>query len=169
MLNDDVAPYQNVVVKEFTSSAVNEDWNLYFKFLYKFPTCLCSYCCYLLTIVVLLLFQNQKFNCNTIFTWMNYPACLVSLVLFVKLHLIIRLCNLSNEIIDNYSFQQKRVNCSKVSGYQQRNTDQRGPSDSRTTHYSLPEGQHSMVQRKRQQASLVVLQRWTPRDDLVVG
>ena len=119
MFNDDVAPYQNVVVKEFTSSAVNEDWNLYFKFLYKFPTCLCSYCCYLLTIVVLLLFQNQKFNCNTIFTWMNYPACLVSLVLFVKLHLIIRLCNLSNEIIDNYSFQQKRVNCSKVSGYQQ--------------------------------------------------
>ena len=89
--------------------------------------------------------------------------------LFVKLHLINRLCNLSNEIIDNYSFQQKRVNCSKVSGYQQRNTDQRGPSDSGTTHYSLPDGQHSMVQRKRQQASLVVLQRWTPCDDLVAG
>ena len=95
------------------------------------------------------------------------PACLVSLVSFVKLQLIIRLCNLSNEIIDNYSFQRKRVNCLKVSGYQQRNTDQRGPSDSGTTHYSLPEGQHSMVRRKRQQASLVVLQRWTPRDDLV--
>ena len=105
--------------------------------MYKFPTCLCSYCCYLLTIVILLLFQNQKFNCNTIFTWMNYPACLVSLVSFVKLQLIIRLCNLSNVIIDNYSFQRKRVNCSKVSGYQQRNTDQRGPSDSGTTHYSL--------------------------------
>ena len=129
--------------------------------MYKFPTCLCFYCCYLLTIVVLLLFQNQKFNCNTIFTWMNYPACLVSLVPFVNLHLIIRLCNLSNEIIDNYSFQRKRVNCSKVSGYQQRNTDQRGPSDSGTT--------HSMARRKRQQASLVVLQRWTPRDDLVAG
>ena len=137
--------------------------------MYKFPTCLCFYCCYLLTIVVLLLFQNQKFNCNTIFTWMNYPACLVSLVPFVNLHLIIRLCNLSNEIIDNYSFQRKRVNCSKVSGYQQRNTDQRGPPDSGTTHYSLPEGQHSMARRKRQQASLVVLQRWTPRDDLVAG
>ena len=102
---------------------------------------------------------------------MKYPACLVSLVSFVTLQLIIRLCNLSNEIIDNYSFQRKRVNCSKVpvSGYQQRNTDQQGPSDSGTTHYSLPEGQHSMVRRKRQQASLVVLQRWTPRDDLVAG
>ena len=82
---------------------------------------------------------------------------IVSLVSFVKLQLIIRLCNLSNQIIDNYSFQRKRVNCSKVSGYQQRNTDQRGPSDLGTIHYSLPEGQHLMVRKKRQQASLVVL------------
>ena len=32
---------------------------------------------------------------------------IVSLVSFVKLQLIIRLCNLSNQIIDNYSFQRK--------------------------------------------------------------